>query len=304
MRFALALVIAVLVLTSTADGKKPKRQSTVLTAIPELLFPRNPGISGTDLAEHACGDFNGPVSADCAQDDDFKRSDYEGWGNNNGVNERITWALDPTGSGKTVAQYEVYGDDIPDQFGGSPRATLYEGTASNCNGCSAWFTYAYLIPVGFQYPDQWMILMQNFISPKPVQEIALRQGANCTSAVPPDHICWEERQASGDATTNHDLGPIQEGHWNYIVAHITFSNTATGSYQVWYGVDTLPDVTQIPAVERSNILTLFSGATASRSDVFIYRGSSTHTQHQVVYVCGFHRALDAATSMTLPNCPV
>src|SRR4029079_17777717 len=36
----------------------------------------------------------------------------------------------------------------------------------------------------------------------------------------------------------------------------------------------------------------------------IYRGASSHTQHQIVDVCGFHRAGTAALAMSLPNCPL
>jgi hypothetical protein len=253
------------------------------------------------LPERACADLL--PSFDCALLGGFNRSDYEGWSILDGVNERMSWATDLAGSGKVVAQLEVYGDDDADQYGGT-RANIYESAARNCNGCDGWFAYGYYFPVGFQYPDQWLALMQNFEPSRPVQTIELRSGASCGSAAPRSHLCWGERQTPDNTTVvYHDLGQVNEGHWSYIVARIKFRNTATGEIKVWRSDDRLPDVTQPPSVDVSNILTLYSGTTASRSDVYLYRGASSHSQHQIVDVCGFHRAADAVRAMTLPNCP-
>jgi chitodextrinase len=267
----------------------------------ELLFPGITGAPGTTLPERGCNDPS--PSPNCAQEGGFTRSDYQGSSILNGVNERERWVADPTGSGKTVAQLEVYGDDSADLNGGT-RTTLYEnnGTA-NCNGCEAWFVYGYYIPVGFQYPDQWFALMQNFSPSRPIQTIELR-GAGCASAAPRNHICFGDRPTpSNDYATYKDLGPVNEGHWMYIVAHIKFSNTATGSIQVWRSDDKLPDVSQPPIEDREGILTLYSGIDGSASHLFLYRGASTHSEHQIVDVCGFHRAADYATAKVLPNCP-
>jgi chitodextrinase len=267
----------------------------------ELVFPGFTGAPGTTLPERGCNDPS--PSANCAQEGGLTRSDYEGSSILNGVNERERWVADPTGSGKTVAQLEVYGDDSADAYGGT-RATLYESNkTANCNGCEAWFVYGYYIPVGFQYPDQWLALMQNFSPSRPIQTIELR-GAGCAAAAPRNHVCFGDRPTpSNDYVTYKDLGAVNEGHWLYIVAHIKFSNTATGSIQVWRSDDRLPDVSRPPIEDREGILTLYSGIEGSASHVYLYRGTSTHSQHQIVDVCGFHRARDYATARVLPSCP-
>jgi hypothetical protein len=268
---------------------------------PELVFPGVTGAPGTTLPERACNDPS--PSTSCTQEGGLTRSDYEGSSILNGVNERERWVADPTGSGKTVAQLEVYGDDTADLYGGT-RATLYEANrTANCNGCEAWFVYGYYIPVGFQYPDQWFSLMQNFSPSRPIQTIELR-GSGCAAAAPRNHVCFGDRPTpSNDYVTYKDLGSVNEGHWMYIVAHIKFSNTTTGSIQVWRRDDRLPDVSQPPIEDREGILTLYSGIDGSASHLYLYRGTSTHSQHQIVDVCGFHRARDYATAKVLPSCP-
>jgi hypothetical protein len=207
--------------------------------------------------------------------------------------------LDPAGSGKTVAQLEVYGDDSADQFGGT-RATVYEaGAGGNVNGADSWFAYGIYIPAGFQYPDQWFDLFQNKDSAShPSQALELR-GAACGSGTR-DHLCYQIRQ-SGTVMSYYDLGQVQEGHWLYLVAFIQFRTTATGSIKVWTRYDAPPDVSLAPQVDQSNIVTL--QASPSRSDIFLYRGASSHTQHQVVDFCGFHRASNPADAEYLPTCP-
>ncbi|HMJ00427.1 MAG TPA: hypothetical protein VK488_11385, partial [Gaiellaceae bacterium] len=96
------------------------------------------------------------------------------------------------------------------------------------------------------------------------------------------------------------LAPVSTGHWAYIVEHIKFLNTSDGFDQVWYSVDSLPNTAQPPLVDWHGITAYTTGA--NRSNIFMYRAPSTNAQHQTVYYCGFHRAADAVTAKTLPNC--
>jgi hypothetical protein len=238
----------------------------------------------------------------CSQAGDFGHLDYEGYNILNGVNERQRWITDPAGSGKTVAQLDVYGNDSADHYGGT-RSTLYETNfGTNCNGCNFWFDYGIYIPAGFQYPDQWFLLMENFVgSGSPAQALEL-MGAGCVSAAPRNHVCWRVRQTGGETGTVTDLGLVQEGHWLYVTAYIEFRSTATGVVKVWHAYDQNPDVNGTPDLDRSGIYTLFSGTNDGRSHLFLYRGAASASQHQTVDYCGFHRDTTSASAQYLPNC--
>jgi hypothetical protein len=273
---------------------------SALSAPFELVFPSAPGASGTDFPEHGCGDFQHPTIPNCGQLSGFDRSDYEGIANNNGVNERMQWVADPSGSGKTVAQFEVYGDDSADTYGGT-RAAIFETGPNSNDGKDGWFSFGVYIPVGFQYPNSWFLLMQNKdAANNPVQDFELL-GAGCASSAPRNHICWRNRGASNTTLLLKDLGLVQQGHWFYLTDFIQFRTTAVGSIKVWSSFDVKPNVAGAPQVSESNIIT--QGGTNNRSHILLYRGASAHTEHQVVYFCGFHRATTSAVAQVLSNCP-
>jgi hypothetical protein len=257
-----------------------------------------PGVSGTSLPEHACGD---PApSFDCALLGGFTRSDYEGWAILDGVNERMVWAADPNGSGKTVARFDVYGTDDADEYGGT-RTSLYRNP-DNCSGCEAWQAWGTYIPSNFQFPDDWFALYQDFSSGgNPAQALELRNGSGCAGTTPRNYLCWKDQTAPGSGLHYFPLGPASEGHWAYIVEHIKFLNTSAGFDKVWYSVDSLPDTSRAPSVDWSGITAYTTDP--NRSTIFMYRAAGSSSQHQTVYYCGFHRAADAATAKTLVNCP-
>jgi hypothetical protein len=240
-------------------------------------------------------------SLNCAQEGGFNRSDYEGWSILNDVNERISWATDPAGSGKTVAQFNVYGTDVSDQFG-QVKTNLWKTPPDNCEGCEAWFALGFYIPSGFIYPDTWFLLMQNHGGAgNPAQAIELRTPPSGGSVR--NYIYWKDQTAPTSGWTHFPLGPVQEGHWVYIVAHIYFTTTTSGYVQVWYGVDSLPNVSGPPAVNHQNINTLYPGYGTGTASLPLYRDVGSSSQHQIIYYCGYHRAADAVTAMTLANCP-
>jgi hypothetical protein len=218
----------------------------------------------------------------------------------NGVNERMAWALDPGGSLKTVARFDVYGTDDADQFGGT-RTSLYRA-ADNCSGCVAWQAWGTYIPSNFQFPDDWFALYQDFSSGgNPPQALELRNGAACDGSAPRNYLCWKDQTEPESGRNYFPLGPAQPGHWFYIVENIKFLNTSYGFDKVWYAVDALPDTSRPPLVDWHGITAYTTGP--NRSNIFLYRGWSSNSQHQTVYFCGFHRAADAARAKTLPNCP-
>jgi chitodextrinase len=269
------------------------------TAVSELVFPTNPGIPGATLPQHACEDPS--PSTGCAGDSGFNHSDYEGWGNASGSNDRMKFVSDPGGSGKTVVQFDVYGTDTSDQFN-QVKTNLWKSPADNCDGCEAWYAVGFYIPKGFVYPDTWFLLMQNHGGAgNPAQAIELR--------VPPgggsvrNYIYWKDQTAPTSGWTYFPLGPVQEGHWVYIVAHIYLTTASNGSVQVWYKADSLPDVSATPAVNHRNINTLYPGYGAGTASLPLYRDAGPSSQHQIVYYCGYHRAATAASALNLSNCP-
>jgi hypothetical protein len=289
---AFAAALAGLVFAASVSARTTRTTSSP----PEFVFPADVGSPGQSLPEHACKDPS--PSANCSVEGGFNRSDYNGWKTLNGVNERMTWASDPAGSSHTVARFDVYGNDNADQYGGT-RTSLWRNP-DNCSGCTAWQTFGVLIPSGFQYPDGWFLLYQDFSSGgNPAQSLEL-MGAGCVSAAPRNHLCWKDQTATTSGIHRFDLGAVRQGHWFYITENIEFLNTSSGFDNVWDSWDTKPNVSLAPAVHWSGITAYTTGA--NRSNILLYRATSTASQHQTVYYCGFHRAASAATSQELPNC--
>jgi hypothetical protein len=240
-------------------------------------------------------------SADCSADNGFNRSDYEGWGNSDDSNDRIRWVDDPGGSGKTVAQFNVYGTDVSDQFS-QVKTNLWKTPPDNCNGCEGWYAIGFYIPNGFIYPDTWFLLMQNHAGAgNPAQSIELRTPPGGGSVR--NYLYWKDQTAPTSGWRHFPLGRVQEGHWVYLVAHIYLTTTTNGYSQVWYSVDRLPDLSSAPVVNDQSINTLYPGYGTGTASLPLYRDAGPSSQHQVLYYCGYHRAGDAATAMTLPNCP-
>jgi chitodextrinase len=268
-------------------------------AVSELMFPSLPGVLGMPLPQHACADPN--PSATCFADNGFNHSDYEGWGNGEGSNDRLRWVADPTGSGKTVVQFNVYGTDVSDQFS-QVKTNLWKTPADNCDGCEGWYAVGFYIPNGFVYPDTWFLLMQNHGGAgNPAQAIELRTPPNGGSVR--NYIYWKNQTAPTAGWSYFPLAPVREGHWVYIVAHIYLTTTTNGYVQVWYSSDTLPDVSAPPAVDQQHINTLYPGYGTGTASLPLYRDAGPSSQHQIVDYCGYHRAGTAATAMNLPNCP-
>ena len=218
----------------------------------------------------------------------------------NSLNERMNWVSDPYGSLKTVAKFDVYGTDDADQWGGT-RTTLWR-TPDNCSGCEAWQAFGFYIPAGFQYPDDWFLLYQDFSSGgNPAQALELRNGSGCAGTTPRTYLCWKDQTAPDSGLHYFPLGPAAEGHWAYIVEHIKFLNTIAGFDQVWYSVDALPDTSRPPLVDWHGITAYTTDP--NRSNIFMYRAAGSSSQHQTVYYCGFHRAANAVLAKTLVNCP-
>jgi len=269
------------------------------TPVSELVFPTNLAIPGTTLAQHACEDPS--PSAGCFLDNGFNHSDYEGWGSNTGSNDRMKFVSDPGGSGKTVVQFDVYGTDTSDQFN-QVKTNLWKTPSDNCNGCEAWYAVGFYIPKGFVYPDTWFLLMQNHGGAgNPAQAIELRTPPGGGSVR--NYIYWKDQTAPTSGWSYFPLGPVQEGHWVYIVAHIYLTTATNGSVQVWYKVDSLPNVSTTPAFDHRNINTLYPGYGAGTASLPLYRDAGPSSQHQIVYYCGYHRAANPATALSLPNCP-
>lgn len=293
-------------------GCGSKSDEPLIASGPGFYFPGPPGPVGTTLPEHGCGDPN--PSPTCVQLGGFNRLDYECWGNQDancviGQNERMSWVADPAGSGKTVARYEVYGTDRTEQF---PDSSAARGNSwqrppnGNCNGCEHWQAIGFYLPVGFQRPDQWMLLYQNHGGTgNPAQAIELRSGVNCASGGPRDRLCYKIQTAPGSGRTYYDMGPVNPGHWHYVVAHIYFTSTASGFVQVWHGTDAMPNVGFPPnVVDRANVNTLYPGyENLGFRSMLLYRGASAASQHQVAYYCGFHVDTTAASATYLPTCP-
>jgi hypothetical protein len=304
IRNAKTALVAACVILLVVLGSIGGAESATLTSPPELIFPGIPGAIGTTLPERACGDTS--PSTNCAQEGGFDRSDYEGWSVLNGANERMQWVADPTGSGNTVAQFDVFGTDLADQFGGT-RTSLWRN-ADNCSGCEAWQAWGTYIPANFQFPDGWFLLYQDFSSGgNPAQAIELR-GAGCLSAIPRTELCWKDQTATNSGQHYFDLGPAQVGHWFYIIEDIKFLNTSAGFDKVWYAVDQLPDITQAPKVNWAGITAYTTGA--NRSNIMMYRCTTGNAdcgstaQHQTVMFCGFHRAATSAVASVLARCPL
>jgi hypothetical protein len=209
----------------------------------------------------------------------------------------MEWVADPGGSGKVVLQMDIYGDDVADQYGGT-RTSLYRND-QNCFGCEAWAAFAFYIPNGFKYPDQWFALYQMFYpgggSPPISLELRTHNGGNARN-----HLYWSNRAVSGGPATLTPLGPVSEGAWHYIVQHTRYSS-GSGFNRVWLGYGSVPDTSR-PALVNWSGGTLF-GSSTGRENIFLYRGASTASQHQTVYFCGFHEAADAARAKVLGNCP-
>ena len=274
---------------------------TTPSPVSDLQFPAGlPGPAGTTLPEHGCADPSPSVG--CVLDNGFNRSDYAGWGSTSGTNDRMKWVQDPSGSGKTVAQFNVYGTDVSDQFS-QVKANLWRTPSDNCDGCDAWFAVGFYIPSGFVFPDTWFLLMQNHGGAgNPAQAIELRTPPGGGSVR--NYIYWKNQTAPTSGWTYFPLAPVQEGHWVYVVAHIYLTTTENGYAQVWYHADSLPNISLPPLVDDENINTLYPGYGTGTASLPLYRdASSDPNQHQIVDYCGYHRAATAAVAMTLPHCP-
>jgi chitodextrinase len=279
---------------SSPCGGDPSGPSPSAFTFPGDALLGNVKAVGTAFPGHACGDSS--PSANCADEGGFNRSDYEGW--STGVNDRMSWAADPAGSGKTVARFEVYGDDSADQYGGT-RTSLYRN-ADEQFGEEAWKAFGFYVPLDFQYPDQWFLLYQTFSGGgNPAQALELR-GPDCGNGAPRTELCWKDQTASGSGRHYFDLGPVTPGHWTYIVENILVSTGSDGFDHVWRTGDAMPDVSKKPTSDWSGITAW--GSKPSRSNLLLYRGASTHSQHQIVYFCGFTREASSG-ALALPNCP-
>jgi hypothetical protein len=263
-------------------------------AVPEVVFPRNVLVMA-DAPERACADFSPAPPANCAAFRDYDRSDYKGGSNQNGVNERMEFVPDPAGSDNVVLRMDVFGTDVADQYGGT-RTSIYK-KGVNCHGCESWNAFGVFIPVGFVYPDTWMLLYQMFSSGgNPAQALELRTSP--FGGIRRDYLWWKNQQATTSNRTYAPLGPVQEGHWHYFVQRARYSST-DGFNTVWHSVDHLPDVTLPPKVNFVG-KTLYTTA-AGADHMFMYRDPGPVSQHQTVYFCGFHRAATAAGAMDLSN---
>ena len=262
-----------------------------------MTFPFLAPVIG-DAPTRACDDPSAP--ANCGGFEGFSQTDYEGWGTQNGVNERMEFVADPSGSGKTVLQMEVFGTDTADAFGGT-RVSAYKNDV-HLNGSTSWSAFGLYIPVGFQYADAWSLYYQikdhNFSNSSFALELA--NGSNCSVSVGPrNQFCWVKK-IGGEVRTH--LAQAQEGHWHYVVQNTHWSNLADGFNRVWFGVDAIPDTSRPPAVSSVG-QTLATSSSTGRENLLIYRGPGPSSEHQVVYFCGFHEAADAATAKILPYCP-
>jgi hypothetical protein len=210
----------------------------------------------------------------------------------------MEFVADPGGSGKVVLQMDVFGDDIADQWRGT-RTSLYRND-QNCSGCEGWTAFAFYIPVGFQYPDDWFTLYEMYYpsggSPPISLELGTQNGGNQRN-----HLYWSNRAVSGAPATLTPLGQAREGSWHYIVEHTGFSSGSSGFNRVWLGYGSVPDTSGPPLVNWVGG-TLF-GSSSGRENILLYRGASGPSQHQTLYYCGFHEAADAARAKVLSNCP-
>jgi len=265
----------------------------------ELVFPSLAPTVG-DAPERACGDYSPSPPPDCAELNGWTSSDYAGGSNQNGVNERMEFVPDPSGSGKVVLRMDVFGDDVADQWGGT-RVSAYANDVHR-NGSTSWTAFGVYIPVGFQYADTWNLYYQikdhNFSNASFALELA--NGSNCSPSVGPrNQFCWVKK-IGGEVRTQ--LMPAQEGHWHYLVQNTRWSDQADGFNKVWFGVDAIPDTSRPPLVSYTGN-TLAAAGSTGRENILIYRGAGPSSQHQVAYYCGFHEAADPARAKVLSNCP-
>lgn len=278
--------------------------SSSQVASPELVFPASPGAAGSSLPERAC--FDPSPSVTCAQANQFRRMDYEGWAVLNGINEREAWAADPSGSGKTVLKMDVYGNDNSDQWGGTRAAIGSDLQSDQSEGKSGWMSLGIYIPVGFQNPDQWMIFYQNFsTSGNPAQALSLDFPPGGGTAR--NYWKWWNQTQPLSARTTWDLGAATPGHWHYFLIHIDpFTVTSTATVTGYYKIDQMPvPGVDAPKFTQTGVNTLYTGGEAgSKVWLLMYRGAAAATQHQTAYYCGYHRAADSATASVLGNCPL
>ena len=209
----------------------------------------------------------------------------------------MEFVADPGGSGKVVLRMDVFGNDIADQWGGT-RTSLFRN-GQNCSGCEAWTAFAFYIPVGFQYPDDWFTLYQMFYpsggSPPISLELRTHNGGNQRN-----HLYWSNRAVSGGPAILTPLGQVHEGSWHYIVQHTRFLFVA-GFNRVWLGYGDVPDTSRPPLVNWLGG-TLF-GSSSGRENILLYRGASALPSIRRCTTAAFTRPLMPRGRKSCPTAP-
>jgi hypothetical protein len=248
----------------------------------ELVWPANP---------LALGDLDERASSGADDFDMFNNVDYEGWGDADGVNERMEVVPDPAGSGKPVVEIFNVATDRDDQYSNSsPHTGPWYSIRDQVNGtttCSAFGVYI-KDNAEFPWPTRWMLFHQNHSgsgSPNTAVEVIDTVADADTLR---DELALRVRNGSGgDAGIVYPLGDIQLGHWHFIVVCAKFATSGQGWAKAWESVDVAPDVTQPPDAIRMNVTTNWaSGFTW----LGIYAGALATAESQKVYLWGYGRS--------------
>jgi Polysaccharide lyase len=270
-----------------------------MAAVPDLIFPSKSPVPapGTPFPRRLTGDPS--KSSNAADAAGFLRSDYEGWASlAAGNHPRINWVADPLGSGLSVMQMEVFGDDNADQWGGTRCTIGSDKSSDQKEGNSGWASMAVLLPTGFQRPDQWMLIWQNFSTGgNPAQAIEFRAKSGSTR----DTFYWKNQHSQTGTREYYELGPAFLNRWHYFLWYIDFTTSNNGRVAVWYSIDKMPnpDVDPSKVDVRSN--TLYSGGgVGSKCWLAMYRGAAAHSQHQVMLYRGYRRSGNLAVARAMP----
>jgi cysteine-rich repeat protein len=277
----LGVVISVLFVLILEGAIEKKTQYAPIT---NLQFPRNPGTPGTSL----------PHEEDTAGIADFDGMNYRGSDSNE--NNRMFWAEDPLGSDRTVVRFELHQGDDGDAHGGH-RAELSYDTNDHSDGVDIWQAFGVYLPADYRTPDGWNIFKQNYAgsASQPMQTWRVEPSSNIDDVT--NFEFHSKTGSNSQGLIKYTFGEATRERWHFFVSYMELRNDNSGLTQIWYSVDTPPDVTQTPDVDR----TAATLSSTSGFDKFgLYRDTGASDNYpQIMYYWGYSRADTAENAMQL-----
>jgi polysaccharide lyase-like protein len=170
--------------------------------------------------------------------------DYEGQGNGNGVNDRMQWAQNPSGPSVAVAKMWVQSGDQADKFGGCRAECWQEPHSLNGAriGQRVFNAFSVFLPADFKTAPGWGLVWQ------------IHTPVGSTTLSPLLAL-----DTNGGSLAFRGVGSVpggwNKGHWQCFAVDITMGSGIAGSFKGWCAVDSKPDTSKAPTLQRSGYTT-------------------------------------------------